>query len=196
MQSGTHFSKGRPLFTILCVCTGNICRSPVAERLLSTALGPGVTVLSAGTQPVLDAPIEPPMAELLSARGVPPEGFAARRLQIPMLRAADLVLTMTLSQRALVVELAPAVVRRAFTLKEFARLLASADPLDLPAGGADARLHAAVAAAAAQRGYHARSEDDEVADPYRRGDAAYQQAFAGIVDAVDTIAGALQRARV
>lgn len=35
-------------FRILCVCTANICRSPVAG-LLSARLGPDVTVSSAGT---------------------------------------------------------------------------------------------------------------------------------------------------
>ena len=38
-----------PELTILCICTGNVCRSPAAERLLAHALGPSVHVASAGT---------------------------------------------------------------------------------------------------------------------------------------------------
>jgi hypothetical protein len=42
----------RTLFRVLFVCTGNICRSPMAERLLSSALNPGAVVVaeSAGTR--------------------------------------------------------------------------------------------------------------------------------------------------
>jgi hypothetical protein len=43
-------------FAILCVCTGNVCRSPAAERLLAARLGPGVVVASAGTVAALGGP--------------------------------------------------------------------------------------------------------------------------------------------
>ena len=52
-------------FRILTVCTGNICRSPVAERLLTKSLGDEVTVASAGVHAALSAPpvIEPMVTE-------------------------------------------------------------------------------------------------------------------------------------
>src|SRR6476469_7218382 len=110
-------------FAILCVCTGNICRSPVAERLLAARLGPSVEVSSAGTFGVVDAPIAKPMARRLRSVGVSADSFAARRLLGSTARSADLILAMTKAHRSEVVELAPAVVRRSFTLLEFARLL-------------------------------------------------------------------------
>ena len=61
-------------FSILVVSTGNVCRSPAAERLLQQRLGPTVTVESAGTFGLVGEPIAAPMAQLLAERG------AARRL--------------------------------------------------------------------------------------------------------------------
>ena len=52
-------------FSILTVCTGNICRSPAVERLLTRKLGPTVSVSSAGTHALVGHPIAEPMASLL-----------------------------------------------------------------------------------------------------------------------------------
>mgnify|MGYP002738687724 CR=1 FL=1 len=49
-------------YRILTVCTGNVCRSPAAERLLEHTLNPSVTVRSAGTRALVGEPIHPPMA--------------------------------------------------------------------------------------------------------------------------------------
>jgi len=57
-------------FSILTVCTGNVCRSPAVERLLSTELGPTVQVSSAGTHALVGHPISQPMAALLTASGI------------------------------------------------------------------------------------------------------------------------------
>jgi len=67
------------------------------------------------------------MAELLAAEGVSAEDFRASQATPARLQAADLVLTMTLAQRAWTVGEAPAVLKRAFTLNEFARLVAADD---------------------------------------------------------------------
>ena len=116
------------VFSILAVCTGNVCRSPAVERLLANKLGPTVSVGSAGTHALVGHPISEPMAALLRDSGVEPESFEARRLSEQMLKEADLILSMTRAQRGLVVELWPAAVRRTFTLREFARLLSWVDP--------------------------------------------------------------------
>src|SRR4051794_24659301 len=145
-------ADGRP-FRLLCVCEGNLCRSPVAELLLDAALRPDVEVASAGTHAVVGAPVAPQMRALLEGRSVASDAFRARQLQAADLRAGDLVLTMTVPQRGRVVELAPAVVRRTFTLRELARLLAEVDPGALPAGTVGERFRRAVPAAAAQRRY-------------------------------------------
>lgn len=184
--------EGAPL--LLVVCTGNICRSPAAERLLAAALGPdaGVRVASAGTHAVVGAPVSPPMAELVAGAGATSEGFAARQLARAMVEAAAAVVTMTRRHRAHVVELVPAAVRRTFTLRELARLAAAVDPAALPPGPPAERLRALVPLAAAQRGrVRADPADDDVEDPYGLDDAAYARSFAQLRPAVDALATVL-----
>ena len=57
--------------SVLFVCTANICRSAFAERWAGHLLGgdTSVGVASAGTHGYVDAPMDPPMAEELQARG-------------------------------------------------------------------------------------------------------------------------------
>ena len=62
-------------FTILTVCTGNLCRSPAAERLLASKLGPTVKVSSAGTHALVGQPISEPMAALLRDSSLEPESL-------------------------------------------------------------------------------------------------------------------------
>jgi protein-tyrosine phosphatase len=175
-------------FTILAVCTGNICRSPAVERLLANQLGPTVRVSSAGTHALVGHPISEPMAALLRRIGVEPEPFEARRLSEQMLKEADLILPMTRAHRGLIVELWPAAVRRAFTLREFARLLANVDPSALPRGTLAGRLHAAIRLAAAERGrWRTSPEEDDVVDPFRRTDKVYAESFWQIKHAVEQI---------
>jgi protein-tyrosine phosphatase len=175
-------------FSILAVCTGNVCRSPAVERLLASKLGPTVTVSSAGTHALVGDPISDPMAALLLDSGFEPDSFEARRLSEYMLKEADLILSMTRAQRGLVVELWPAAVRRTFTLREFARLLEWVDPAALPAGPPVERLRVAVPLAAAGRGKERMSSDeDDVVDPFRLSKAVYEASFAQIAAAVDAI---------
>jgi protein-tyrosine phosphatase len=180
------------LFSILAVCTGNVCRSPAVERLLANKLGPTVTVRSAGTHALVGHSISDPMAALLLDSGFERDPFEARRLSEHMLKEAALVLSMTRAQRGLVVELWPAVVRRAFTLREFARLLNRVDPAALPAGPSAERLRAAVPLAAAGRGRERISPDeDDVVDPFRLSSAVYAESFSQIMSAVDAIVNAI-----
>ncbi|MCU1593365.1 MAG: protein tyrosine phosphatase, partial [Frankiales bacterium] len=74
-------------FRILHVCTGNICRSPMAEQLmrrgLEERLGEGSTafeVASAGTWGHEGAPMEPFALSTLGALGVDGSRFTAREL--------------------------------------------------------------------------------------------------------------------
>jgi protein-tyrosine phosphatase len=176
------------LFSILAVCTGNVCRSPAVERLLASKLGPTVSVSSAGTHALVGHPISEPMAALLRDSGVEPDSFQARRLSEQMLKDADLVLTMTRPQRGLVVELWPAAVRRAFTLREFARLLSWIDPSALPAGTPADRLRAAIPLAVAERGGERKpAAEDDVTDPFRLSNAVYADSFAQIRSTIDRI---------
>jgi len=62
---------------VLFVCTGNICRSPTAERLtcaFATEHGLGLDASSAGTRAVIGYGMEPTAAEVLRSMGGDPEG--------------------------------------------------------------------------------------------------------------------------
>jgi len=176
-------------FKILAVCTGNVCRSPAVERLLANQLGPTVSVRSAGTHALVGHPISAPMAALLQGMGVESEPFEARLLSDQMLKEADLILPMTRAQRGLVVELWPPAVRRAFTLREFARLLTLIDSSAVPPGTPRDRLSAVMRLAAAERGrLRVPPEEDDVVDPFRLANAAYAKSLGQIVSAVELIA--------
>lgn len=112
---------------ILFVCTGNICRSPTAERL-ATAYGSrygltDFTASSAGTRALVAHPIHPEAALVLSRLGGDASEFASRQVTPAIAADADLVLTMTRDHRTEVLRLAPKQLHRAFTLHEAARLV-------------------------------------------------------------------------
>jgi protein-tyrosine phosphatase len=111
---------------ILFICTGNICRSPTAERL-ATAYGlrfqiPDFKASSAGTRAVIAHPIHQDAALVLQNLGGEASNFAARQLTPRIASDADLVLTMTKAHRDNVLELAPHRFSRTFTLSEASRL--------------------------------------------------------------------------
>lgn len=112
---------------LLFVCTGNICRSPTAERL-AIKYGvefqiPDFAASSAGTRAMIGHPMHPESARVLQNLGGDPSAFAARQLTPRIASSADLVLTMTRAHRDAVLELAPRQLHRTFTLNEAARLV-------------------------------------------------------------------------
>ncbi|WP_265447915.1 low molecular weight phosphatase family protein [Flexivirga meconopsidis] len=176
---------------VLVVCTGNICRSPAAAALLRAQLSSyGIDVGSAGTAAVVGAPMTPQMRRLVEEAGADAE-HAAVQLRRPAVAAADLVLTGTAEHRGYAVRLAPGAVRRSFTLREFARLIADAE--------VDQRLTPAerVAALAAHAQSHRRaSGGDDIADPFGGTQGGYDQTFAAIRGAVGVIADRVVGGRV
>lgn len=163
------------VFRVLHVCTGNVCRSPMAERLmrhgLSRRLGDaaaGILVESAGTWGHEGAAMEANAAAVLAEYGADPAGFTGRELLDDHVIDADLVLTATRDHRAQVISMGHAAGLRTFTLKEFTRLVRAIDTATLPDGTVTERARALVRAAAALRGWLlAPSPDaDEVHDPY------------------------------
>ncbi|MDQ0767854.1 protein-tyrosine phosphatase [Pseudarthrobacter defluvii] len=190
---------------ILTVCTGNICRSPVAERLLQAGLDQvvpgGFHVSSAGTRALVGEPMQPISADIVRTFGGDPDGFAARQLTPRILRGVDLVLTMTSGHRGEVLQLDASLLKRTFTIRELARMLDVLDrrAADAPgqpaavapsAGGGtnapddDSRL---AANAGLWRGLPARAAgvrhlslpadptDNDIVDPYRRAPEVYRE---------------------
>lgn len=116
-----------PGIDILTVCTGNMCRSPAAEALLSAALARRdvpAHVHSAGTRATL-GPAAPEVVQLVEAHGASLDGFRSRQLTAEMVREADLVLCMAREHLREAVLASPESFERTFTLKEFVRRAAA-----------------------------------------------------------------------
>lgn len=159
---------------LLFVCTGNICRSPVAERVTlsraSQLLADSpelirVQVLSAGLQASAGAAMAPHSARALERLGGDAAGFRSQHLTAELAESADLILTMTRDHRSAVLRLAPRGLRRTFTLAEAADLLGLADltglgltPMEQRARELGLRLDAA-------RSRRRASLADDIADP-------------------------------
>ncbi|GLU61382.1 hypothetical protein [Paenarthrobacter ureafaciens] len=125
--------------TVLAVCVGNVCRSPLTEQILAsrikTAGIAGVELLSAGLGALAGAPMEPWPAALSRENGGDPQGAVGKKITAEMVDAADLILTMSRKQRDEFMSRYPHATRRTFTLAEFARLLG-----ELPQGDAGSSL--------------------------------------------------------
>ncbi|WP_327006021.1 phosphotyrosine protein phosphatase [Dactylosporangium sp. NBC_01737] len=165
-------------FSVLCVCMGNICRSPMAERLLVAdlaALGAApdlVYVHGAGTGGwhAGDA-MDPQAARQVLARGGDTAGFRARKLLAEHVDASDLVLTATAEQVDFVVSLRPDAAPRTFVWGQFARLLPGA-AADLPAGG-DVYDRGVALVDLVDKARDEVLDDDDLADPWGRPDAFF-----------------------
>ncbi len=166
---------------ILIVCTGNICRSPYVERLLSRRLDQArpaaewpVQVHSAGTRAMVDRGMEDRVALALAGRGGDPSGFRARQVSAALVESATLVLTATRAHRGAVGKLVPAARRRIFTVRDFAHLVSEAESLYAGPAPEDAGDWVALVAetAASRRGLApplSRAEAD-IVDPMGRED--------------------------
>ena len=75
------------------VCTGNICRSPMAAALFARAL-PDFEVTSMGTHALVGAPVDDRAQRVLQERGIEFGSHRARQLTGPACHAADLILVM------------------------------------------------------------------------------------------------------
>lgn len=162
-------------FRVLHICTANICRSPMAERLmlqgLTQRLGqspPDVIVESAGTNGHVGRGMAPESVLALADYGLDGTDFRARQLSAERVVAADLVLTATREHRAAAVRLHPRVAARTFTLREFARLTAGVEASAVTGLDLVDRGRALVRIAREQRGrtYLHLPGDDDLADPY------------------------------
>lgn len=82
---------------ILVVCTGNICRSPMAKALLQICY-PQKRIDSAGLAAVVGHPIQSEAVEVMTAAQIDIDSHCAKQITKDMAVAADLILTMTSKQ--------------------------------------------------------------------------------------------------
>jgi protein-tyrosine phosphatase len=188
------------MFEIMTVCTGNICRSPLAQQILHARLAglPG-RITSGGTYDMGGAEMPADAQRLAAMYGVDAAISSAHRSALispDRLAAPDLILAMAREHRREVVSLTPSRLRSTFTVREFARLAADTSDEEIvsaaTAGGTDpsARLRAGVGAVAGHRGMVLPPEspdDDDVIDPYRRSWNTYQVSGAQLVPALDQV---------
>ena len=150
---------------VLVLCTANVCRSPMAEALLTdrlVALGQAVTVRSGG----MLGDGEPPRPEAITAMagyGLDIASHRSRRVTANDLERADLTLAMARENLRYAVVTAPAIWPRAFTICELVRrgqVIGGRPPGENLAGWL-ARAHTGRERAALLGD----SADDDVADP-------------------------------
>ncbi|NVN00787.1 low molecular weight phosphatase family protein [Arthrobacter sp. SDTb3-6] len=179
-----------PPFRILTVCTGNICRSPMAERLLQHGLNmvtPGAyKVESAGTGALVGSAMEPHIEGYVRVMGASADNFSSRQLTPDILAAQDLVLAMTREHRSRIVEMAPAMLKKTFTLRELARILPQlAAPKALEVAE---RWGQVIPVALRARGMQGpNQQEDDVMDPFRRRDEVYELMRSELTPAVQAL---------
>lgn len=118
---------------ILFVCTGNTCRSPLAERIAraidagSPATGITTRFASAGIAAADGMPATPDADATLRSRGIDPGEHQSRALTSEMIEEAEIIYTMTPSHAEAIMNAAPDAAHKVFPL-------ADAEPVEDPIG--------------------------------------------------------------
>ncbi len=81
------------LDTILVVCVGNICRSPIGERLLKKYM-PGKKITSAGIAPLIGKPADEMANTVANAHDLSLENHQAKKITPELCNQYDLILVM------------------------------------------------------------------------------------------------------
>lgn len=187
---------------VLFVCTGNICRSPLAEQVFRQLFNQSgrpnaATFESAGVYAEAGKNMHPDSARSMTELGFIPEEHAARQLTAEQLENADLVLSATTDQRAEVARTLVKSNRYSFTLPEFARITGylASEPEAIAETMAEylaehpiTDLKSKVALAAAFRGYAPPATGgDDILDPWGLGYSDYQAVAKEIQDYAITV---------
>lgn len=183
------------MFRIATVCTGNVCRSVLAEAVLKRDLPSDIFyVTSAGIRATTGMAV--PARQISTARKLGVSGLeehTARAVSVDTLAGNDLILGMSRGHRRRLLQLDTASARRTFTLREFARLapLVTTEGVEQEMLRNHNPLRAAVAAVALKRGLlppPKKREDLDIVDPYLQSRRVYRQSRDQLVPAAETTA--------
>ena len=107
--------------TILFVCAGNVCRSPMAEGVLREMLGrrSDLRVVSAGLGALDDVGPSEFAVRVMAERGLDISGFRSQSLTKELVERADFIFVMTGAQQETLQMLYPAAAEKTFLLREF-----------------------------------------------------------------------------
>jgi protein-tyrosine-phosphatase len=128
------------MLRILLICTGNTCRSPMAEVLLQELIRQEgwteqITVSSAGLAAANGEPASLGAYKAMARRSLMLQQHSSRRITVTMLQEADLILTMSPSHRQALLALAPEKRDKIYTLSQYA---GENGAISDPYGGGDA----------------------------------------------------------
>ncbi len=185
-------------FSVLMVCTANMCRSPMMELLLRKNLdraagGNAWSVRSAGVEAVPGRPMHPFTVEALAEYDIVEPEWRSRRLDAGLLDWADLVLVADRDHRSAVAQLSPPAVRRTFLLLPFASMVALASPIKA-AGGRHPGSVLMEAAVRARSRLPLGELSKELADPVAQRMGQFRSQAAEIDQALRAILRALPKA--
>lgn len=155
---------------VLVVCTGNVCRSPIAEGVLRSLFedrfgDAAPSVSSSGTGGWVGSRADPSSVAVAHELGIDISAHRARRLEARDVGDATLVVAMAIEHREAVADLGPGAAAKTFTLKELVRLVESLPDRPAPGDPGVVLAHRVGEAHASRLGGGGRTSDEDVADP-------------------------------
>ncbi|MBC8206468.1 MAG: low molecular weight protein arginine phosphatase [Kiritimatiellales bacterium] len=128
---------------LIFVCTGNTCRSPMAEGLLKAMLPDncGWEISSAGVCAANGWPASEHSVEALREKGIDISNISSQTLTPRLIAEADLLVTMTEGHRQAILAVAPESEGKVFLLKSFGIAQCAADINDPVGGSLDLYRH-------------------------------------------------------
>jgi protein-tyrosine-phosphatase len=92
---------------LLFICTGNTCRSPMAEGLARRIFGDSVQVGSAGMEACVGESVSPQALEVLKEQNIDLSRHLSRRVKAELMADADWIIPMTQAQEETLKRLFP-----------------------------------------------------------------------------------------